>query len=77
MDFTENYSFIVQESIQAFYFNNIQATLHPFAMYYKTPDSEEVKFTSFCVISDGFEHNAATVNIFQEAVMKILKKEFP
>ena len=35
LDFAENYTFIAQESIQAFYLNSIQPTLHPFVIYYK------------------------------------------
>ena len=35
MDFAENYSFLVQDAIQGFYWQADQATLHPFAVYYK------------------------------------------
>lgn len=38
MDFSENYSFIIQQSVQAFYYNNSQATIHPFCIYYKTEE---------------------------------------
>ena len=32
LDFAENYSFIVQDAIQGFHWNNSQATLHPFVV---------------------------------------------
>ena len=35
MDFTENYGFAIQDAIQGFYWQNSQATLHPFAVYYR------------------------------------------
>jgi len=35
LDFAENYSFIVQDAVQGFHWENSQATLHPFAIYYK------------------------------------------
>ena len=35
MDFAENYSFIIQDAIQNFYWQNSQATLHTFAGYYR------------------------------------------
>ena len=35
MDFAENYSFIIQDAIQGFYWQNSQAMLHPFAVYYR------------------------------------------
>ena len=33
-DFSENYSFVLQDSAKGFYWNNSQATLHPFVAYY-------------------------------------------
>ena len=35
LDFAENYSFVVQDEVQGFHWNNVQATLHPFVIYYK------------------------------------------
>ena len=29
LDLAENYSFIVQDAIQSFHWNNLQATIHP------------------------------------------------
>ena len=34
MDFSENYSFLVPDAIQSFFWQNQQATLHPFAVYH-------------------------------------------
>ena len=34
-DFSENYAFVVQDSVQGIHWNNNQATVHPFAIYYK------------------------------------------
>jgi hypothetical protein len=36
-----NYSFIVQDAVQGFYWQNEQATLHPFAIYYKEDEEDE------------------------------------
>ena len=33
-DFTENYSFVLQDPSQLFHWNNLQATFHPFVYYY-------------------------------------------
>ena len=35
VDFSENYSFVVQDEVQAFHWNNVQATLHPIVIYYR------------------------------------------
>lgn len=77
MDFSENYSFIIQNSVQGFYYNNSQATIHPFTMYYKIADSDELKNVNFCIISDTTEHYAYTVHAFIEKITEILKKDFP
>ena len=37
-DFSENYSFVVQDEVQSFHWNNLQATIHPFLCYYKNSD---------------------------------------
>ena len=33
-DFSENYSFVLQDASQGFHWNNTQATIHPFVAYY-------------------------------------------
>ena len=34
-DFAENYSFVIQDEVQGFHWNNLQATLHPIVLYYR------------------------------------------
>ena len=34
-DFSENYSFVLQDAAQGFHWNNSQATIHPFVAYYR------------------------------------------
>ena len=51
MDFAGNYSFLVQDAIQGFYWQNRQSTLHPFAMYHNDDDGK-LKCHCYCVISD-------------------------
>ena len=35
LDFAENYSFVIQDEVQGFHWNNIQATVHPIVIYYR------------------------------------------
>ncbi|KAJ4446093.1 hypothetical protein ANN_12785 [Periplaneta americana] len=37
-DFSENYSFVIQDSVQGVHWNNCQATIHPFVVYFKEDD---------------------------------------
>lgn len=75
LDFAENYSFIIQDAIQGHYWDNSQATLHPFAIYYKNGD--ELKCDSFAVISDCLKHDTTAVHCFIAAVLPRLKQEIP
>ncbi|KAJ8677403.1 hypothetical protein QAD02_013190 [Eretmocerus hayati] len=78
MDFAENYAFIIQRSVQAWYFNNnnTQATVHPIVVYYKSSDGE-IKVANYCVISDSTQHTAPTVYAFQKEFTAQVKADFP
>lgn len=76
LDFAENYSFICQDATQGFHWNTEQATLHPFAVYYKTYTGE-LKCLSLCIISDEREHLATTVYCFIRKVVEYLKVNLP
>ena len=45
-DFSENYSFVVQDEIQSFHWNNSSATIRPFVCYYMTKESLQTCATS-------------------------------
>lgn len=62
LDFAENYSFLIQDEVQGYHWDNSQSTLHPFVVYYKCNDS--VKSLSMCCISDHMQHNTTAVHVF-------------
>ena len=72
-DFAENYTFVVQDAIQSFYWTNSQATLHPFVAYIHSPETGTVKPISICVISDCLQHTTSAVYAFQKVVIPYLK----
>ncbi len=45
VDFSENYTFIIQDAVQGYHWNNDQVTVHPFVIYYKI--GAEVEHKSF------------------------------
>ncbi len=61
MDFAENYLFIVQDAVQGFHWDNSQATLHPFVVYYRGTDN--IQNMSFCAISDYLRHDTILVHV--------------
>lgn len=73
-DFAENYSFIIQNSAQGFHWNNSQATIHPFVIYYKNIEDELCHY-SFIVMSDCLHHDTVAVHLFIEKMMKFLKNK--
>ncbi|MCP3667236.1 MAG: hypothetical protein GY696_32870, partial [Gammaproteobacteria bacterium] len=70
-DFAENYSFVLQDAAQGFHWNNAQATLHPFVVYWK--EKGELKHASFIVISDCLTHDTVAVHLFQRQLMIFLE----
>ena len=75
-DFSENYSFILQDAAQGFHWNNSQATLHPFVAYTYV-DSEEIHHVSYKVISDCLHHDTVAVHLFQRSYIVLLKELLP
>ena len=39
MDFSENYSFIIKEAAQGFYWDSSQTTVHPFVICFRNMDN--------------------------------------
>lgn len=75
-DFSENYSFIVQNSVQDYYWTNHQATLHPWVCYY-VDDNGQLQHISIIMISDHMKHDSTTVYTFQNYLLRILKEKIP
>ena len=71
VDFSENYSFILQDAVQGFHWNNSQATNHPFVAYYV--DSGELHHLSYVIISDCLHHDTIAVYLFQKCFIAFLK----
>ena len=72
-DFSENYAFILQDAAQGFHWNNSQATIHPFVIYYS--DSGKLCHLSYIIISNCLHHDTVAVHLFQKKLIAYLKKE--
>ena len=75
-DFAENFSYVVQDEIQSFHWDNKQATLHPFIAYRRLAD-ESLQHRNVCILSYVTEHNTYTVYAFLQVLLEYLKAEFP
>jgi hypothetical protein len=76
-DFSENFTFVVQDEIQSYHWVNAQATLHPFVIYYRPDSSTDVVTKSYCIISDYLKHSTTAVYSFQKAIIPELKSLAP
>ena len=71
-DFSENYSFVVQDAAQGVHWSNSSCTLHPWICYYK--ENETVKTFTVLLISDCLTHDTVAVFAFQQRLISLLKK---
>lgn len=74
IDFSENYAFQIQDSIQAAYFDQPQCTIHPICFYYK--EGNDVKQKSIIVIAESLDHIVASVYLFQTKMIEYFKTFF-
>ena len=76
-DFSENYSFIIQDEIQisSYHWDYQQAALHPLVVYSRNV-KDEVLPHSVCVISDTKDHTTSTVWSFQKQLLQYLREKY-
>ena len=74
-NFSENYSFVLQDAAQGYHWNNSQATIHPFVVYYRHTGEE--LHLSFVVISESLHHDTIAVFLFQKTLLSYLKEVLP
>ena len=60
LDFAENFSFVIQDSVQAHHWSNKQVTLHPYVIYFKKND--KTMHHSFVMVSECNKHDSVAVN---------------
>ena len=74
LDFSENYSFHIQDAIQSQHWSKDQMTLHVYVIYYKKEG--KVKHKNFVVLSEYIFHDANCVHLFNERLISHLRQEF-
>lgn len=76
-DFSENYTFIIQNAIQSHNWNNSQTTIHHFVIYRSDRDENSIaKFENFVIISECNEHTTEAVYLFQKRLITWLKTKY-
>ena len=72
--FAENCSFVVQDAVQGFHWENSQATLHSFVSYFRSSNGD-FKHTCICVISDCLKHDQTAVHFLLTKVITLMKQK--
>lgn len=75
-DYSENYSFVIQDAIQGYHWSYSQATIHPFVIYYRTADGN-LDSICFSIVSEYLVHDTAGFHLFQKKLIAYLKQQFP
>lgn len=70
-DFSENYSFIIQDSVQGYYWANDQAKVLPFMAYMKRLDGSIFNM-SIAIISDHLTHDTISGRAYLRPVLQHL-----
>lgn len=76
-DFSENYSFIVQDAAEGFHWENSQCTVHPFVVYYKSAAQQKLDHFSVCFLSPILKHNTIMVYCFISTLLRHVKTICP
>ena len=74
-DFSESYSCVCQDAVQAFHWNKVQATIHPFVCYYRD-GSGNILSKCYLVISESTKHDTVAVHKFQRKLVEFLTVTF-
>ena len=74
LDFSENYSFHVQDAIQSQHWSKDQATLHVYVIYFK--ENNLRKHINYVVFSENINHDATGVDLYNTIMIDFLKKKF-
>ena len=76
MEFAENYSFVMQDTVQRFHWNNTQAALNPFEVYYFNRDCN-IQCRSYCIISGRLKHDVNAIYSLIKSVITDLTELVP
>ena len=74
LDFSENYTFILQNEVQSAYYNRNQCTIHPIVYHFKEDGVTKTK-TVMC-IAESTEHTTEAVHLFQKKFVAHLNQQF-
>lgn len=76
MDFSMNYSCLIQDASQSYHWSKKGVTVHPIVIYYKDANND-LKNDNLCFISEDVTHDVSMVKLMQEKTMAYIKEKLP
>jgi len=70
-DFSENYSMVIQDSVQGWYFTKQQCTIHPLVLYYMDDDNNLTN-QMFAFFSDDLDHDTGFLYSIQKQLTEYI-----
>lgn len=77
LDFSQNFSYVIQNEIQSNYWSRDYCSLHTVVIYTHGTTPDKPTITSLCVCSDDLHHDVAFVYETQKFITDTLKEKFP
>lgn len=76
VDFSENYTYVIQDEVQGYHWTQDSCSLHPVVIYTCNEQGKDLIVSSLCVISDDLEHDVGFVYETQRIVAQFLNDRF-
>lgn len=76
-DFSENFSFVIQDEVKGYHWNQQQCTIHPFVIYFRSTENGPVENQTFTIIAESLKHDFCSVWQFQLKLFEFLKEKLP
>ena len=73
-DFSENYTYQIQNEIQSQHWCKDQITLHVFVVYYR--ENNVLRNENFVIFSENLKHDSVAVHLFNGILISQLKGKF-
>ena len=78
MDFSENYSFVIQNEAQGYHWTHGNCTVCPAIIYFKHGTSDQpLSVSSHCYLSDDLDHDVSMVYKYQQLLMQYINEHIP
>ena len=77
MDFSMNYSCVVQDAVQSYHWSRKEVTLHPVVVYHYNAEIDAVDHFTLCFVSDDLVHDVPMVTVIEKKMSAFVTDRLP